>query len=162
MRHNLIIGSLIALTVVILDQWSKIAIFDFLDTQVYPSYEVIPFFNLVKVYNTGVSFGLFQGMAYGHIILSIFAIFITIALFIWLIMAENFRLVVGLSFIIGGAIGNVIDRITVGSVKDFIDFYIGNWHWPAFNIADSAVFIGVCLILIDSFFYNSKHKKKKQ
>lgn len=162
MRNNIIFGSIIILFWIALDQWSKIAAFDFLAQQDGGSYAVTSFFNVVEVYNRGVSFGLFGGLPYGHIILSVFAILVVIALYIWLVMAENNLLVVGLSCIIGGAIGNVIDRISLGAVKDFLDFYINDWHWPAFNIADSAVLIGAGLILLDSFVYNKKPKSKKE
>lgn len=160
MKNNVMIGSIIAIVILILDQWSKFAAFSFLDGLGQESYNVLPFFNIVRVYNTGVSFGMLQGIAYGHIILSLFASAVTIALFIWLIMADNLRLVIGLGLVIGGAIGNIFDRVTIGAVKDFLDFYIGNWHWPAFNIADSAILIGVIILLIDSFLENKKEAKQ--
>jgi signal peptidase II len=65
-------------------------------------------------------------------------------------------LAAGLSFILGGAIGNLIDRVTTGQVVDFLDFYYDTWHWPAFNLADSAIFVGVVLLLVDTLFLNGR------
>jgi len=114
------------------------------------SYEVTPFFNVVTVWNTGVSFGMLQsqsGMA--PMLLSGLALAIVIALFVWLRRAEN-RLVAGaLGLIIGGALGNTFDRLVFGAVFDFLDFHAVGYHWPAFNVADSAIVVGVVALLYD-------------
>ena len=151
-------GIIIAVIVLLLDQYSKFYIFDLLDQQQYPMIEITSFFNLVKVYNYGVSFGMFDQMASGRVILSAIAIIITIILLIWLYRAKYTYLAIGLGLVIGGAIGNIIDRIRIGAVADFLDFHIMGYHWPAFNVADSAVFVGVLILLIDSFLQKEEGK----
>ena len=83
--------------------------------------------------------------------LSVLAIAISVALVFWLRKAETRLLAVALGIIIGGAVGNVIDRLRFGAVVDFLDFFIGKYHWPAFNVADSAIVVCVGLIVLDSF-----------
>jgi signal peptidase II len=77
-------------------------------------------------------------------------------LIIWLWRIKNKHLAIALGLIIGGAFGNVIDRIQNGGVTDFLDFHITSYHWPAFNVADSAIFIGVAMVLFDEFFLKKK------
>jgi len=112
---------------------------------------VTDFFNLVLVFNRGVSFGVFgDGAAWVRWALVVFAVLLSIGLFIWLLRARGGLLALGLGLIIGGAIGNVIDRIRFGGVVDFLDFHLSGWHWPAFNVADSAIMVGVMLLIFDS------------
>ena len=114
--------------------------------------EITGFFNLVEVWNRGVSFGLFASSSpWTPVLLSALAIGISIVLLVWLRKAETLLLSIALGIVIGGAVGNVIDRILWGHVFDFLDFHIAGYHWPAFNVADSAITIGVALILIDGF-----------
>lgn len=121
--------------------------------------EIIPgFFNIVHVRNTGVAFSLFANLPGAPLILSV-AGFIAIAILtIIVVRLKQLSLPDSLSFglILGGAIGNLIDRIRFGSVVDFLDFYIGNYHWPAFNVADSAITCGAILIAVKLLF---DHKK---
>jgi signal peptidase II len=93
-----------------------------------------------KINNSNVIFTVIQGG-------------IAIALLFWLYQVKNLYLTIALGLVIGGAFGNAIDRIINGAVADFLDFYIGNYHWPAFNLADSAIFIGVSMLLIDEFLF---------
>jgi signal peptidase II len=144
-------GLLVALIVIVLDQWSKQYIFNILQYMEHPIIEVVPFFSLVKVYNYGVSFGMFNDLTYGSMILSVIAIGITLILCFMLLKIKKLYMGVAFGLIIGGAIGNIIDRVRFGAVADFLDFYIGDYHWPAFNMADSAVFIGVAIIVLDGF-----------
>jgi signal peptidase II len=113
--------------------------------------EVAPFFNLVLVKNRGVSFGML-GSAPGWMpwVLTAFAVTIAIALAVWLCRADGRLLGCALGAVIGGAIGNAIDRVRFGAVVDFLDFHAFGWHWPAFNVADSAVVVGVGLLVLDS------------
>ncbi|MPY70517.1 MAG: signal peptidase II [Alphaproteobacteria bacterium] len=113
--------------------------------------EVAPFFNLVLVKNRGVSFGML-GSAPGWMpwVLTVFAVLIAIALAVWLRRADGRLLGCALGAVIGGAIGNAIDRVRFGAVVDFLDFHAFGWHWPAFNVADSAVVVGVGLLVLDS------------
>ena len=145
------IGLLAGGIVLILDHLTKWLMRDVvLDSARY--IEITGFFNLVQVWNRGVSFGLFASSSpWTPVLLSALAIGISIVLLVWLRKAETLLLSIALGIVIGGAVGNVIDRILWGHVFDFLDFHIAGYHWPAFNVADSAITIGVALILIDGF-----------
>jgi len=110
-----------------------------------------PFFNIVLVMNRGASFGIFGG-APGWVswALVAFAVLIAAALLIWMRNARGGLLVSALALVAGGALGNVIDRLRFGAVVDFLDFHVGAWHWPAFNVADAAITVGVLLLILDS------------
>ncbi len=111
--------------------------------------EVVPFFNLVLVHNRGISFGLFNSANPATpILISSFAIIIVVILTAWLRRSRNIVEAAGIGAIIGGASANVIDRVADGSVTDFLDFYIGAVHWPAFNFADAAIFCGAAMIVL--------------
>lgn len=115
------------------------------------------FFRLVVVWNNGVSFGLLGGgRPLPPWVLSGVAIAVCIGLFIWLRRTDRPLSGWGIGLVIGGAIGNVIDRARWGAVFDFADFHIGTWHWPAFNIANSAIVVGVGLMLLDSLLSGRK------
>ena len=140
---------LVALTLVA-DQVSKELLLRFLvkEGAVVPVFE---FFRLVIVWNRGVSFGLMGGdEALPAWILSAVAVAVCVGLFIWLRRSDRALVAWGIGLVMGGAIGNVIDRARWGAVFDFADFHVRQWHWPAFNIADSAIVVGVALMLIDS------------
>ena len=143
-------GTLIALLTILFDQLSKWWILNV--TMVPP--RIIPvtsFFDLVLVHNRGASFGIFSDApGWASVALIVFAILISIALAIWMWRVNETLLAVALALVIGGAVGNVIDRIRFGAVVDFLDFHVAGWHWPAFNIADSAITIGVILLILDS------------
>jgi len=110
---------------------------------------VFPFFNLVLVFNRGVSFGILSNLgAWGPVILSILALGIIVVLMVWLWRARNHGELTGLVLIIGGAIGNLIDRLQDGAVTDFLDFYASQNHWPAFNIADIFIVTGLASLLV--------------
>lgn len=115
------------------------------------------FFQLVIVWNRGVSFGLLSGDgALPPWILSGVAIAVCIGLFLWLRRTDSRLAGWGIGLVMGGAIGNVIDRARWGAVFDFADFHVHEWHWPAFNVADAAIVIGVGLMLIDSLISERK------
>ena len=109
------------------------------------------FLNLVLVWNRGVSFGLFESNDLRWFLIS-FTTLISVLLLIWLVRVKSYLLAVGLGLVIGGAVGNLSDRLWHGAVVDFVDFHLYDWHWPAFNVADSAICIGVGFLLWDSFF----------
>jgi signal peptidase II len=110
-----------------------------------------PFFDLVVVWNKGVSFGLFNsGGQEKRWILTAISIVIVSVLFFWLRQTTDRLSAVAFGLIIGGAIANIYDRFSFGAVADFFDFHIGGYHWPAFNLADSAITIGVVLILVQA------------
>jgi len=108
-------------------------------------------FRLVVVWNPGVSFGILGGdRSLPPWVLSAVAIAVCIGLFLWLRRTSRVLTGWGIGLVMGGAIGNVIDRARWGAVFDFADFHVRQWHWPAFNVADSAIVIGVGLMLLDS------------
>jgi signal peptidase II len=149
---------LAALTVV-LDQLSKWLIL----TQVMSPprvVEVTGFFNLVLVGNRGVSFGLFSNdLPWAQPVMAALAFGISIVLIIWLWRAETRFLAAAIGLVMGGAVGNAIDRLVHGAVIDFLDFHAMGYHWPAFNVADSAICVGVFLILLDGLFAGKSKTK---
>lgn len=115
--------------------------------------EVTPFFNIVMAWNRGVSFGMFNNHGdYNPVLLSALSLAIVVGLLMWLRKAEGPRQAATLGLIIGGALGNVIDRARFGAVADFLDFHLAGHHWPAFNIADSGIVVGAALLLVDALF----------
>ena len=146
------LGIGLAITTLVLDQLSKWWIVNFV-MKPPAVIEVIPFFNLVLGYNRGVSFGMLGSDSdLGRWLLSALAIVIISALTTWLLQIEKARLAGALGLIIGGAIGNVIDRIIIGAVVDFLDFHVGGFHWPAFNVADMGITCGAVLLIWDAIF----------
>jgi signal peptidase II len=147
----LVRGFAAAIAVVIFDQLSKAAVRGYFAGHAAGEHEnVTSFFNIVLIYNRGMSFGLFNsGGGLNALLFSVVAAAIVTALTYWLSRVESPLLAVAIGLIIGGAVGNVIDRIRFGAVVDFLDFHIGSWHWPAFNIADSAICVGVAVMLLD-------------
>ena len=114
---------------------------------------ITPFFNVVVVWNTGVSFGLLQSKSsLAPLLLSGLALAIVAALAVWLRRAENRFVASALGLVIGGALGNTFDRLAFGAVLDFLDFHVAGYHWPAFNVADSAIVVGVIALLYDGLF----------
>ncbi len=114
---------------------------------------ILPFFNLVTVWNKGVSFGILSNDAQmGAWLLAAMASIVVIILLFWLRKITTIWMASALGFIIGGAIGNIIDRLHFNAVFDYFDFHAMGYHWPAFNVADCFIFIGVGLILCDGLF----------
>ena len=143
------LGLAVALVLLGLDQLTKWAALDLLDLQARPIV-VTPFFNLVMVWNKGVSFGMLDGLGtLAPWLLSGVAVAVVIALVFWLRRSEHAMLATGLGLVIGGALGNVVDRARYGAVVDFLDFHVAGWHWPAFNLADAGICVGAGLILVD-------------
>lgn len=121
---------------------------------------VLPVLNFAPVWNEGISFGfLASGGAWTRHGISLLAVIVSIWLFFQLPDLLKWQKI-GASFIAGGAIGNAIDRQFYGRVVDFVDFHLGTWHYPAFNVADSAIFIGVCLWIASLFIEARKTKEK--
>ena len=142
--------------VIILDQASKWVMMSWLS--LYETVAVIPFFNLTMAHNTGAAFSfLAQAGGWQRWFFVGLSVLISIGLLIWLTkLAKTNMEAISVSLILGGAIGNVIDRIYFGYVIDFLDVYYGTHHWPAFNIADSAIVIGAGILILDSFRFESK------
>ena len=145
--------------VVVLDQLSKAAILGFFSERLFGGRETVTsFFNLTLTYNRGISFGLFNGGAgLNALVFSLAAAAIVAVLVYWLSRASSPFLAVAIGLIIGGAIGNVIDRLRLGAVVDFLDFHYGALHWPAFNLADSAICVGVAAMLLDGLLRREPH-----
>ena len=119
--------------------------------------EVTPFFNLVLGWNRGISFGfLDSGGWLSAWFLPLAAVAISAVLAVWLYRVHHLRAAVSIGLIIGGAMGNLIDRLQFGAVADFLDFYAWGTHWPAFNLADSAITIGAAVLILDSLFEKEK------
>ena len=114
---------------------------------------VTSFFNLVLGWNRGVSFGLFNnGSDFNVWILSGLALAVVTFLLVWLYREQARLVTVSLGLVIGGAMGNVIDRLRFGGVTDFLDFHLSGYHWPAFNLADTSIVIGAVILIADSLF----------
>jgi len=143
----------LALVLIVIDQFTKqwvIRVFD-----LYESVAVMPYFNLTYVRNYGAAFSFLADQSgWQRYLFTGLAIAITAVLVIWLKRnpVALWRQNLAFALIISGAIGNVIDRIIYGYVIDFLDVYVGDWHWPAFNVADSAITIGAALMLLEAFF----------
>lgn len=137
---------------IILDQASKLIIQH--SMQLYESIPLMPYFNLTYVHNTGAAFSfLSEAGGWQRWFFAALALVISAVLSVWLMRLQKHEtlLALALSLVLGGAIGNLIDRLAYGYVIDFLDVYYNNWHWPAFNIADSAITVGVGLMLAESF-----------
>lgn len=142
-------GLALFLPVLVLDQLSKWLVLRALDP--LDPVAVTPFFNLVLVWNRGVTFGMFrEAGAWGPWLLTAAALAIGGFLVYWLRRETRPLARIALWLVLAGAVGNVIDRVRFGAVVDFLDFHVSGYHWPAFNVADSAIVIGAGLILLDS------------
>lgn len=145
---------LLSLLVLVLDQWTKWLVE--LHLGKYASHEVIPnLLNFTHVKNTGVAFGLFaaRGDTTATLVLTILGVLALsfVAYYFWIVSVHDRMLLIALGLVIGGAIGNLVDRVMNGGVTDFIDFYFGTYHWHTFNIADSAITVGIGLMLLATF-----------
>jgi signal peptidase II len=137
-----------------LDQGSKLLllyVFHFIEMRGTEAIPVLPFFNLVMVWNPGVSYGLFPAHGpFWAAILDLFSVVAVAALSRWLWGARRRILAVGLGLVIGGALGNLIDRLIYQKVADFFHFYVRGYDWYVFNVADVAITIGVVALLYDA------------
>jgi signal peptidase II len=123
---------------------------------------VLSFFDMVMVWNPGISYGLFPaGSRIGAILLIVLSLIAVAALSWWLAKAERLILAVGLGLVIGGALGNVIDRAIYGAVADFFHFYAFGHDWYVFNVADAAISIGVIVLLLDAFAGSGEGKSRE-
>ena len=152
----------IALAVFVADQLTKLWIVN--HYQYGASEAVTSFFNLVRVHNFGAAFSFLNNeggwQRWGF---SIFAALVSLVILVWITRLSSQQKIEGLALalILGGALGNLYDRVTLGYVVDFLDFHWSNRHFPAFNIADSAISIGAVFILIDSFFKRPETVSKR-
>ena len=143
----------LAAAIVVADQLAKWAVLEHFSGG--PRSEPLaPFFNLVLVFNKGAAFSMLsQAQGWQTPLLTVFALVAAAAVsFLILRNSTKRMLCVALSAILGGALGNVIDRLRFGSVVDFLDFHAAGWHWPAFNVADSAITLGAALLILEGLF----------
>ncbi len=143
-----------ALLIVCLDQASKLAVQGSL--RIYESVPIINgFFNMVHVRNRGMAFGFMNrpDMNFGFWVLVSATVLAIILLLFWFYRMEDESnwMTLGLSLILGGALGNLIDRVRLHEVIDFLDFYMGSYHWPAFNVADAAITVGAFMVGLNLF-----------
>ncbi len=147
------LGAQIALATLVLDQANKLWMLLIYRIQDKGRVAVTPFLDLVYVRNTGVSYSMFDSDSYNwQLGLALFAVAASLGMWIWLSRSDSTRLLVrGLALIIGGALGNAIDRLWLGGVADFYSLHAFGFYWYVFNIADVAIVVGVALLLYDSF-----------
>jgi len=141
----------IAAAVLVLDQASKWLALEKL--VLHESVPLAPFLNLTLVYNKGAAFGFLSTASGWQNLFFISVAFVATVVILYLLRrmgAKDRFMAVALMLILGGAIGNLIDRLLYGHVVDFIDVYYGTWHWPAFNVADSAITVGAVMIALDA------------
>jgi lipoprotein signal peptidase len=145
------LGLGLALLVLAVDQASKWWVLEVLELDRIGQLRVTGFLNLTMVWNRGVTFGLLTSdLWWKPIALSAVALVIAGLLLRWLARAETLRVAIGLGLVLGGAVGNVIDRVRFGAVVDFVHLHAAGWHWYVFNVADSAIVCGVGLLLLDA------------
>ena len=141
----------IAGLVLVLDQASKLIALQSLPP--HGGIELLPFLNLTLVYNTGAAFGFLSNAGgWQHLLFTGVAAVVSIAILVMVrrLGPKDIQVVIALMLVLGGALGNVADRLRLGHVVDFIDVYYRAWHWPAFNVADSAITIGAVLLVLDA------------
>jgi signal peptidase II len=151
--NNRAIGLLVADAAFVLDQGSKLVMLYGLDFASAPpghAIQILPFFNLVMVWNPGISFGLFAADSpSGTTFLAIFQVLAILALIWWMWSSKSRLLTVALGLVIGGALGNLVDRVVYGRVADFFHFYAAGYNWYVFNVGDIAINLGVLGLLYD-------------
>jgi signal peptidase II len=145
----------LAIVILLLDQITKSIVIQ--KMPLHDSIPLLPFFSLTHVRNTGAAFGIFPGAN---------AIFIVVMVLVLAVLTISHRKIarndvwttVGLGLLWGGALGNLLDRLRHGSVTDFLDFFWRTWHWPVFNVADSAICVGIFILAIRGLFEPSAKK----
>lgn len=148
----------ITLVVLVLDQWTKGWAEAAL--RMYQPVEVLPFFNLTLAYNEGAAFSFLAGAGgWQRWFFAGIALIASVVILVWLVRGRDTRMVAAaLALILGGALGNLWDRLALGHVVDFLDFHWAGYHFPAFNIADSAITVGAALIILDMLLGGRGHE----
>ena len=149
----------LAALVVILDRASKAVVLEsFAPGESRP---VAGFFNLVLVFNKGAAFSfLATAQGWQSVFFAAIAVVASVVISLLIVKNKNKKLFSGgLALILGGALGNLYDRIAYGHVVDFLDFHAAGWHWPAFNIADSAITLGAGILIVESFMHQPAEDK---
>lgn len=154
---------LLSALIVVLDLWTKSLATE--NLSLYRPVEVTSWLNMTLAHNYGAAFSfLSDAGGWQRWLFTVLATVVTLVLIVWLLRlpAAEKRMAAALCMIIGGAVGNLIDRMAHGYVVDFIDVYYQNWHWPAFNVADSAITGGVILLLLDSVLQSVAAKRSEK
>lgn len=162
LTRNRVIGLVVAIVIFVVDQALKWVVDVYLGMKEHETIELIPFFDLTRVHNKGVSLGMFQAesMEMRWILVAVTAL-IALVVFVWMMREKVLGDIVGLSLILGGALGNIVDRYDMGYVLDYADFHIGEFRpFLIFNLADAAITIGVVIILARSLFIRDKDEEK--
>jgi len=120
------------------------------------------FLSFTRVYNKGISFGMFNNMHHGAYIISTVTMLSILLILYIMVKSKNHFCKTQFSMIIGGAVANLYDRITIGSVRDFIDFHVYEYHWPAFNVADASICIGAMLVIANDLLFGNKTTIKEK
>jgi signal peptidase II len=156
------IGVAAALVTLVLDQIAKLYTLFVYDLPVREPVHLTPFLDLIVVWNRGISYGLFQQHTEaGRWILVAVSLAAALALSVWIRRTEGRLLAACLGLIVGGAVGNAIDRVAYGAVFDFIHFHIGSFSWYVFNVADAAIVAGVVGLIYDSFVLEKRRTRRK-
>ncbi len=151
MKRRRIAGLIAAVLVLAADQASKAWIVNGLHLPELGSVRLLPVLNLTWVENRGITFGLLNGAGgFGPVLLTLVALVVVAALAVWLWRAERMAVAAALGAVAGGAVGNVVDRLRLGYVVDFIHAHVGGWSWYVFNVADAAIVCGVTALVLDS------------
>ncbi len=152
-------GLFLAILVLFLDQVSKLAILEWVQPQA-AGISITGFLAIVLVWNRGMSFGMFNvDDAIVPWALGGLAVAVAVGIIWWLARAKRWLVIAGLALVLGGAVGNLLDRMIYGAVVDFVLLHAGGWHFPAFNVADSAITLGVAALLWDSLFTKPESPK---
>ncbi|CAB0149439.1 Lipoprotein signal peptidase [Pseudidiomarina piscicola] len=151
----------LSLVLIIIDQVTKQWVLDAFD--LYESIEIMPYLNFTYVQNFGAAFSFLSDQGgWQRWLFTGLAIAVSVILLVWLRRnpVNMWRQNLAFSLILAGAVGNVVDRLIHGFVIDFIDVYVDNWHWPAFNVADMAITIGAVLMLLEAFFEQRQEQQQ--
>ncbi len=159
-RYSFIL--IISAICIVLDQITKIIVAK--KVPLYSGFNVIPgFFDIVHIQNYGAAFGILNDPNTNWQFWFFAAITVFMLVFVFnIVKKSNYdkKLFFGLALILGGAIGNFIDRVLYRSVLDFLDFYLGNWHWPVFNVADICICLGTATVIV-IYYFEAKQEKEK-
>lgn len=150
----------IALATLLLDQATKLFFLFVYDLRIHQPLEIAPFLDLVAVWNRGISYGLFQQETeLGRWLLVAVSLAAALFLCVWMLRARTRLLAASLALLVGGAVGNAIDRIAYGAVFDFVHIYFGTFSWYVFNVADAAIVAGVIGLLYDSLVLDPRRAR---
>lgn len=151
--HFSLLVLILSLVGLILDQALKLWLLHGYELGLKGSVPIVPTIDFVLVWNYGISYGLFQqGSDLGRWLLAGFTVLAAVGLWIWAVRSTHKILAVGLGLVIGGALGNGVDRFAYGAVVDYVHFHVGDFSWYVFNLADVWIVVGVGILLLDSFF----------